>query len=249
MSKFEEAYFTTDDKTIKIEDYQAKEHYKKLRCPECRSVSIHIVEKQKTTYFAADSQDKHSEDCQHFNEFIPTQRLRELVDSNVQEDEKRLKFLIDSNLKSALRLLSENDSKATLKDNASGQTQKNLPKTKNSTSTDKKESIKRVHIKNLIKKKDELINEHIVIYGSANVFSEITKTVNGEKKKLIFREKDKFRFSIFLDLEQTKDYSEPENPTPINFAVFGVLRENITKKGFKFLNLEITDRQHLRYLK
>ncbi|TSE10328.1 hypothetical protein [Aquimarina algiphila] len=235
MSQFEEAKYL--EIYITIEDYIDKVHYQKIFCPECKIAPIHIVRKQKIPpYFASNRKEEHHQDCQHYEEFIPNKNLVRLINSNQIEDQKRLEFLIRSNLKASLRLLLGNEKGNNfntnfLENNSSTNTEK-----KGNTDRYKKESIPRVHIKNL-RKKEELLDNHIIIYGKAELEiknHERTNKQTKEKftvKQLIFRREGKFVFSISLSGYKANNLSQ-ENGN-ISFAVFGEL-----KKNSSFLNIK-----------
>lgn len=244
----QEAYLKDESRYITIHDYLDKTHYNNIVCPECKKAPIHIVKRQKVTYFASNRKDKHSKDCQHYAEFISNKNIMKLIDSKDIKDNERLKFLITSNLNSALRLLFKKnvqnlDSSTTNKvnQNKSGNPQK--------SNTYKKESIQRTHIKNISKNKSELINQYIIIYGEASIDSKEVNRVNGttqerfKVKNIYFKLNNTLCFSISLSGQKLKDYTElNENSSLKKFAAFGLLLEN---KGF--LNLIIKDIENIKY--
>ena len=243
MATFENAFYKQDKLNIDIKTYNDKAHKGNIYCPECFLAPLHIVRKEKKVpYFASNRKDEHNTDCQHYEEFITNKKITKLVDSKDIEDAKRLNFLVENNLRSAINLLLEKDiiKKET---KTSTKTLTTRRKTKNNTNTYKQESIQRVSIKNLYKKKESLLNNYIIIWGEAKIESKTIKENNF--KSLIFRIDEKFRFSIPLTKNLIKYYKElSSNPTNTRFAVFGLLQEN--NKGF--LNLKIRTTKHINYL-
>jgi len=244
MAKFEEAYFKIEDKSLSIEKYLDKIHYGKLYCPECFTAPLHIVRKQETApYYASNSKQEHLEDCQHYEDFIANKRLNKFIDSKEVEDRERLDFLIKNNLQGAINLLIKKEimQKESLIKNDKNRDLKTALITPSSKY--KRESIPRVNIKRLFSKKEEYLDNYIIIWGSADIQSKI---VNSKFKStmLIFRVKEKFRFSIKLTETQINFYKElPNNPMNKGFAVFGLLRENNN-----FLELKLLTTKHLQYL-
>ena len=112
-------------------------------------------------------------------------------------------------------------------------------------------TIKRVHISNLLKNKLEYQGDYIVIYGKAKIEeTEVKERENketGEKfktKSLIFRENGKYRFKIDLAGDkQTKEKFDFGEDTYC-FAVFGLLESNNN-----FLILKIKSLSHFEYFK
>lgn len=250
MQKFEEAYFNTENKNIGIEKYIDKIHYKRIYCPECLIAPLHIVRKQKTPpYYASNSKQEHLEDCQHYEDYIPNRSISKLIKSDEVEDKERLNFLIKNNLQGAINLLIKKEEK----ENYTVQSINNKPyntSRKNSSNKYKKESIPRVSINRLFGKKEEYLNNFVIIWGNADIESkerELENSNTKEKftvKRLIFRVSNKFRFSIPISGTLLKYYTDlAENTTNKSFAVFGLLRE---VNGF--LELKIMTTKHLQYL-
>lgn len=250
MPTFEEAYYKIENKNIEIKDYVDKIHYEKIYCPECLTAPLHIVRKQNVfPYYASNSKQEHLEDCQHYEDYITKKNLNKLIESKNNEDEKRLEFLIDNNLQRAINLLIREETKRnnTVESFISNTTRNQL---KASLNEYKYESIPRVSINRLLSKNGEFIDNYIIIWGNANVESKDYDRINsttGKKfkiKKLIFRVKGNFKFSIQLSENQIKHYKNlPQNSMNNGFAVFGLVKSN---KGF--LELKILTTEHLQYL-
>ena len=216
MATFEKAFSIQDKRDIEIIDFIDKKHKGYIYCPECLIAPLHIVRKQKVTYFASNRKEEHSKDCQHYQDFIPNRNLTKLINSTNIEDKKRLEFLVTNNLQNAINLLLKKENSNSIKKTFAS-TKNSIKKAKNTTNTYKRENIPRVSIKNLYKKKDSLLNNYIIIWGKAEVES---KSINTNFKTLIFRIDGKFRFSIPLTKNQIKYYKElPNNPQNTGFAV------------------------------
>lgn len=250
MAEFDEAYFKKNDKLIKVEDYMEKVHYQKLYCPECHLAPIHIVKKQKTTYYAANRKNQHSKDCQYYSEFIANRNLINLLNSQEVEDIDRLKFLIKSNLESALKNLLKNSYNSLNNSLSNFRKDANQKAKVSNGSNYERFSIPRVKIKNVYRKKEDLIGSNIVIWGVASIESRSYERKNGatgeifKVKDLIFSENEKYRFKIQLTGFKLSYYKElPNNPMTIGFAVFGLLTEH---NGFLVLKIQST--KHLEYL-
>jgi hypothetical protein len=250
MAEFDEVYYKEENQYITTNDYSKNIHYQKIYCPECHLAPIHRVKKQKTTYFASNRKDEHSENCQHYQEFISNRNLTKLINSDNVDDQERLKFLIDNNLDSAIKNLIKNQLKEPEQELQNSQSINQSIKTNTSSSEYQKESIPRVHIKNLFKKKSDCLNHHIVIWGISSIESKEYDRKNSKTgkdfklKDLIFREKEQFRFKVSLTGYKISYYKElPKNPMKVGFAVFGFLQEY---NGF--LSLKIQSTNHLKYL-
>ncbi|WP_421497843.1 hypothetical protein [Flavobacterium columnare] len=250
MAEFEEAYHKNTKQFIKVENYSDKIHYMNIFCPECEIAPIHIVRKQKGTYFASNRKDEHSEDCQHYREFIVNKNIVKLINSEISEDKERLRFLIDSNLRSSLNLLQKKviGNLDFLKINRVHQIESNFETSKLDKYTT--ENILRIHIKNIFKKKAELLNQYIIIYGFASIECTERESVNKTTqesfkiKNMYFKLNDRLHFSITLTGKKLNHYVElSENPFELGFAVFGLMAEN---KGY--LNLKISSINHLKIL-
>lgn len=255
MSKFKEAYYKLGDEYITVKVYSDNIHREKIYCPECHTAPIHIVRKEKIKpYFASDRNDKHLKDCQFYEEFISNKNLIKLIDSKNIEDKKRLNFLIDNGLQGAINILIKNRLEKL-------ETEQNSIKENNSygsplvsSNTYKRESITRVNIKNLIKRKDELLDNFIIIWGKASIQSKEDEKINSKTKEkfkskiLNFRKDNEFKFLISLNANQINYYKElPRNMTEIGFAVFGLLKEIKLADNIKRLKLEIKSTQHIYY--
>ncbi|GEN72163.1 hypothetical protein [Chryseobacterium lathyri] len=250
MPTFEEAYYKIEKKNVEIKDYIDKIHYEKIYCPECLTAPLHIVRKQNVfPYYASNSKQAHLEDCQHYEDYITKKNLNKLIESKNNEDEKRLKFLINNNLQGAINLLIKNEiiENVTV-ENSIKKTSTNQLKI--SSNEYKYDRIPRVSINRLLGKKEEFIDNYLIIWGIANIESKDYERMNsttGKKfkiKKLIFRVKENFKFSIQLSENQIKHYKElPQNSMNKGFAVFGLIKSN---NGF--LELKILTTEHLQYL-
>lgn len=250
MPKFKEAYFKTENKNIGIEEYIDKLHYQSIYCPECLTSPLHIVRKQKRPpYYASNSKQEHLEDCQHYEDYIPNRSISKLIKSNEVEDKERLSFLIKNNLQGAINLLIKKEEKENntvqFRDNKHSNTSQIAPSNKY-----KKESIPRVSINRLFGKKEEYLNNYVIIWGNADIETKEKELENfntKEKftvKRLIFRVNNKFRFSISISGTLLQYYTDlEENITNKSFAVFGLLRET---NGF--LELKIMTTKHFQYL-
>ena len=234
MSKFTEVKY--DNGLIEIEDYNYRVHYKNIFCPECEVAPMHIVEKQNVKpYFASNSNESHDFDCQYRESKIENNTLTSLINSEIIEDKNRLNFLIKSNLKSAIQLLLKKlnaSAQNIIQKNITEKIDKNNPNLKNY----KRESIRRIHIKNLLKESGN-IESSIIIYGQSFLDiklhdKEVAETKEKyQVKQLLFKDEKKFVFSIFLSINQSKyDESVAGN---IKFAVFGEMIRNGTYLNFK----------------
>ncbi|HCM34366.1 hypothetical protein [Chryseobacterium sp.] len=248
MPKFEEAYYAKENRSIKIEDFNDIIHFGNIYCPECYIASLHIVRKQKVyPYFASNSNQEHLEDCQFFEEFISHNNLNKLIASKEIQDIERLNFLIKNNLQKAINLIIKNSCK---NDNVfittpylgeTGILNKIVKKYKY-------ESIPRVHLSNILKKKKEYINHHLIVWGKAFIECKTVERINQLTKQpfhlkiLVFRDSDKkFRFNVFLNNKQSLKHDLSDGY--INFAIFGKLNEN---NGF--LNFKIEENNHLKII-
>ena len=248
MSTIQEAKYL--DGFITIDEYNDKLHYQKIYCPECFQAPIHIVRREKgRPFFASNRKEEHLEDCQHYEEFIKREKLNQLIESNKEEDQERIAFLIKKNMNSALRLLLKNNNSV-----STGITPKSIinqgsKSTKGKRSATKGESILRINIKN-IKKRNELLNNYVVIYGRAQL--EVRERepkynqTNEEYfiKQLFFKINNKLIFSIFLSKAQTEHFHRKVGAYNIAFAVFGFLFQKesyINLKVNSTKNIEIID--------
>ena len=185
--KFSEAKY--NDEYITVDEYIEEEHRGRLYCSECGIAPIHIVKRQKhKPYFASNRKDQHDHDCQHYAEFVEDKRLIHLLESDIPEDQERLRFLIDSNLAASIRLLNKEEVCAGSNVKIESNDVIDTSETTNS-SIFIKESIKRVSIKNL-KKREDLIGRAFIVYGQAELeVSYIDNPYNDKEKlkHLIFR--------------------------------------------------------------
>lgn len=232
------------DKDLTVNDYDQQKHYGEIHCPECGQAPMHLVKKQKSSYFASNRKQEHSIDCQHYAKILENKYLAKLANSKEIIDKEKLNFLIESGLNSAMRLLLK------------GKTQKNnefnfssvekIPKTKNNIKNKnyKNENILRIHIKN-INKDSEYIDNFVIIYGEASLsinnhqYTDKTTNEYYTRKQLIFKLLNKQTFSIFLSKTQTEYFNGTYGN--IRFAVFGKL---IQKK--QFLNLNVMHTDHIK---
>lgn len=235
-----EAYHRDSDQYITIENYRDDIHYKDIVCPECKAAAIHIVRKQTTTYFASNRKEEHEENCQHYRDFIQDNQIKTLIQSQLPEDQNRLEFLIWSNLNATLNLLRKDNSSTPIHNNI----ENNSPQNNASASKGrniKKESIQRVHIKNLLNRKTDLVGQYVIIYGISDIEKKHIKDKYTDKNiflNLYFRLNNKFIFSISLttaDLIKHFDKKLPDNTIYQGFAVFGLLNEN---KNFLSIKIE-----------
>ncbi len=250
MAEFEEAYYKNTNQYITVQYYSDIIHYTNIFCPECEIAPIHIVRKQKGSYFASNRKEEHLEDCQHYREFIVNKNLFKLINSIIPEEEERLRFLINSNLCSSLNLLRKSiiGNLDFLTSNRINQIESNLKNRKSDKFT--KENIPRIHIKNIFKKKSELLNQYIIIYGVASIESKEREEVNKTTKEcfkiknIYFRHNKNLHFSINLTGQKLNNYvALRENPFKTGFAVFGLLVENNGYFNFSVQNID-----HLRYV-
>lgn len=249
MAKFEEAYFKSVNEYLDVKSYENNIHYGKIYCPECHEAPLHIVKKQKIPpYFASNSQQEHSEDCQHYQEFISKNNLKRLLESNSIEDRDRLKFLIDNNLTGAINLLLKNKP---IERNSNHLSDIKSPQSSSQqTGAYKKESIPRVSIKNILKNRNTFLENYLVVWGESEIESEVRHPISSITNKpfivknLIFRINGSFRFSVSLSESKIKHYKElPEQGFKTGFAIFGLLVE---RNGY--LEIKIATTKHLKYL-
>jgi len=241
MSSIKEAKYLND--IITIEEYRDKVHYQKIFCPECSKAPIHIVRKQKAKpYFASNRKDEHEEDCQYYEEFVKSDRLVRLLESDNKEDQERLNFLVKSNIKAALRLLLKDDEPSKTSNNILYNTRLSKLNLAINPHNFKKESINRVSIRNL-RKNEELIESYIIVYGKCELevklhhFLDKNTQKKSPQKQLIFRLNKKFVFSIMLSKAQTTHFDLDVGLYTVAFAVFGKL---LLSKTFFNLNIETT---------
>lgn len=250
MPKFKEAYFKAENKSIGIEEYVDKLHYQRIYCPECLIAPLHIVRKHKTPpYYASNSKQEHLEDCQHYEDYISNRSISKLIKSDEVEDRERLNFLIKNNLQETINLLIKKEEK----ENNTVQFRDNKHSNASQIALSnkyKKESIPRVSINRLFRKKEEYLNNYVIIWGNSDIETkekELENSNTKEKftvKQLVFRVKNKFRFSIPISGILLKYYTDlAENNANKSFAVFGLLRE-----ANGFLELKIMTTKHLQYL-
>lgn len=247
MPKFEEAYFDKENRAIRIEDFKDAIHLGNIYCPECYVAPLHIVRQQKKyPYFASNRNKEHLEDCQFFEEFISINSLNKLYNSKEIEDKDRLNFLITNNLQKVINLMFKNDNKIvnTLEINNflhEGKISLNKFEKKY-----KYESIPRVHLNNILKKKKDYLDHYLIVWGKAYIEFKTVERINQTTqqifylKNLVFRDTEKkFRFNVFLNSKQSLEFGYLDGNK--NFAIFGKLNEN---KGF--LNFKIEENNHLK---
>lgn len=255
MPKFKEAYFKAENKNISIEEYIDKLHYERIYCPECLTAPLHIVRKQKRPpYYASNSKQEHLEDCQHYEDYIPNRSISKLIKSDEVEDRERLNFLIKNNLQGAINLLIKKEEKENnivqFRDNKHSNTSQVA-----SSNKYKKESIPRVSINRLFGKKEECLDNYVIIWGNADIETKEKELVNSNTKEkftvkqLVFRVKNKFRFSISISGNKLRYYTNlKDNPMNKDFAVFGLLKENKGKSGRNFLELKVLTTRHMQFI-
>lgn len=248
MAEFDTAKYI--DMEITPKEYQDDMHRNMIYCPECELAPLHIVIRQKgEPFFKSNRKEEHKPDCQHYRDFINSRELKRLTKNIDLEDKERLKFLVETNILSAIRLLKgdRGTDDETLSIEKSSSEKKPL---RTKSGKIKHEHIPRIHTKNLFRRKSEFIDEYVLIYGSAKIlvkkFDSINRKTN-EKfawKKIEFRsEQDKFLFSINLTSNQSNYLNISCDKKLIKFAVFGKL---IEINGF--ISLKIITTSHLETL-
>ena len=242
------AYIKETGEYISVQQYKDELHRFKIYCPECCEAPVHIVRQQKKTFFRVNNKEYHSEGCSFYEEFMPNQEVVKLIKSEKEVDKERLKFLIEMNLRNALNLLHRQNSES-LK---SKQEINNNPKKSinNKNKTQEVNTIKKVHISNLLKNRLEYQGDYIVIYGKAKIEeTEVKERVNketGEKfktKSLIFKKNDEriFRINLTGDKKTKEKFNFGKGDT-YSFVVFGLFNG-------KYLSLEINSFSHFQYFK
>jgi hypothetical protein len=177
---------------------------------------------------------------------VNNKNLNHLIESKNNEDQKRLEFLIESNLNASIRLLLSNSlPKSSTPKAGYSDISKNQQKFNTSNSYNK-ESIPRVNIKN-VEKRPENIDNHIIIYGRAELEVKNQELVDSQTrkeyttKKLVFSLNDKIVFSILLSIPLIKHLERENGKYSVIFAVFGKL---VKKKSF--FNLRISTTKNLK---
>ena len=104
---------------------------------------------KKYYFFRVKNKEDHSEGCSFYEDFIPNQELVRLIESK-EEVEELLYFLIEMNMRNVLNLLRRQKTESLI----SKQEINNNPKKSinNKNRTQEVNTMKRVHISNLLKK-------------------------------------------------------------------------------------------------
>lgn len=249
MAEFDTAKYL--DIEITSKEYQEDLHRNEIYCPECEIAPLHIVNQQKgLPFFKSNRKEEHQSDCQHYRDFIKSRELKRLTKSVDFEDKERLDFLVKSNLRSTIRLLRgslsvPDGTNESVKTSISGE----KPSSTN-LMNNKLEHIPRIHTKNLFRRKNEFIDEYVLIYGYAELqiknFDSVNSKTNQEFswKRIEFRsEGNKFLFSINLTSNQSNYLNIACENELIQFGVFGKLIESNS-----FLGLKIITTSHLEIL-
>lgn len=242
------AYIKETGEYISVQQYKDELHRFKIYCPECCEAPVHIVRQQKKTFFRVNNKEYHSEGCSFYEEFMPNQEVVKLIKSEKEVDKERLKFLIEMNLRNALNLLHRQNSES-LK---SKQEINNNPKKSinNKNKTQEVNTIKKVHISNLLKNRLEYQGDYIVIYGKAKIEeTEVEERENSKTKEkfktksLIFKKNDEriFRINLTGDKKTKEKFNFGKGDT-YSFVVFGLFNG-------KYLSLEINSFSHFQYFK
>ena len=242
------AYIKETGEYISVQQYKDELHRFKIYCPECCEAPVHIVRQQKKTFFRVNNKEYHSEGCSFYEEFMPNQEVVKLIKSEKEVDKERLKFLIEMNLRNALNLLHRQNSES-LK---SKQGINNNPKKSinNKNKTQEVNTIKKVHISNLLKNRLEYQGDYIVIYGKAKIEeTEVEERENSKTKEkfktksLIFKKNDEriFRINLTGDKKTKEKFNFGKGDT-YSFVVFGLFNG-------KYLSLEINSFSHFQYFK
>lgn len=242
------AYIKETGEYISVQQYKDELHRFKIYCPECCEAPVHIVRQQKKTFFRVNNKEYHSEGCSFYEEFMPNQEVVKLIKSEKEVDKERLKFLIEMNLRNALNLLHRQNSES-LK---SKQEINNNPKKSinNKNKTQEVNTIKKVHISNLLKNRLEYQGDYIVIYGKAKIEeTEVEERENSKTKEkfktksLIFKKNNEriFRINLTGDKKTKEKFNFGKGDT-YSFVVFGLFNG-------KYLSLEINSFSHFQYFK
>lgn len=242
------AYIKETGEYITVQQYKDELHRLKIYCPECCEAPLHIVRQQKKTFFRVNNKENHSEGCSFYEELISNEEVIRLIESKKEVDEERLKFLIEMNMRNALNLLRKQNTESLISKQEINNPKKSI---NNKNRVQEVNTIKRVHISNLLKNRLEYQDEYIVIYGKAEIEETEVKEIENKKtgkkfkiKSFIFRENGKYRFKIDLAGDkQTKEKFDFGEDTCC-FAVFGLL-----KSSNNFLILKIKSLSHFKYFK
>ena len=242
------AYIKETEEYITVQQYKDELHRLKIYCPECCEAPVHIVRQQKKTFFRVNNKENHSEGCSFYEELISNEEVIRLIESKKEVDEERLKFLIEMNMRNALNLLRKQNTESLI----SKQEIKNNPKKSinNKNRTQEVNTIKRVHISNLLKNKLEYQGDYIVIYGKAEIEeTEVEERENSKTKEkfkaksLIFKGNDEriFRINLTGDKKTKEKFNFGKGET-YSFVVFGLFNS-------KYLSLKIKSFSHFQYFK
>ena len=242
------AYIKETGEYITVQQYKDELHRLKIYCPECCEAPLHIVRQQKKTFFRVNNKENHSEGCSFYEELISNEEVIRLIESKKEVDEERLKFLIEMNMRNALNLLRRQNPESLI----SKQEINNNPKKSinNKNRTQEVNTIKRVHISNLLKNKLEYQGDYIVIYGKAKIEeTEVEERENSKTKEkfktksLIFKKNDEriFRINLTGDKKTKEKFNFGKGDT-YSFVVFGLFNG-------KYLSLEINSFSHFQYFK
>ena len=242
------AYVKETGEYITVQQYKDELHRLKIYCPECCEAPVHIVRQQKKTFFRVNNKENHSEGCSFYEELISNEEVIRLIESKKEVDEERLKFLIEMNMRNALNLLRKQNTESLI----SKQEINNNPKKSinNKIRVQEVNTIKRVHISNLLKNRLEYQDEYIVIYGKAEIEeTEVEERENSKTKEkfkaksLIFKGNDEriFRINLTGDKKTKEKFNFGEGDT-YSFVVFGLFNG-------KYLSLKINSFSHFQYFK
>ena len=242
------AYVKETGEYITVQQYKDELHRLKIYCPECCEAPVHIVRQQKKTFFRVNNKENHSEGCSFYEELISNEEVIRLIESKKEVDEERLKFLIEMNMRNALNLLRKQNTESLI----SKQEINNKPKKSinNKNRVQEVNTIKRVHISNLLKNRLEYQDEYIVIYGKAEIEeTEVEERENSKTKEkfkaksLIFKGNDEriFRRNLTGDKKTKEKFNFGEGDT-YSFVVFGLFNG-------KYLSLKINSFSHFQYFK
>lgn len=242
------AYVKETGEYITVQQYKDELHRLKIYCPECCEAPVHIVRQQKKTFFRVNNKENHSEGCSFYEELISNEEVIRLIESKKEVDEERLKFLIEMNMRNALNLLRKQNNESLI----SKQEINNKPKKSinNKNRVQEVNTIKRVHISNLLKNRLEYQDEYIVIYGKAEIEeTEVEERENSKTKEkfktksLIFKKNDEriFRINLTGDKKTKEKFNFGKGDT-YSFVVFGLFNG-------KYLSLEINSFSHFQYFK
>ena len=242
------AYVKETGEYITVQQYKDELHRLKIYCPECCEAPVHIVRQQKKTFFRVNNKENHSEGCSFYEELISNEEVIRLIESKKEVDEERLKFLIEMNMRNALNLLRKQNNESLI----SKQEINNKPKKSinNKNRVQEVNTIKRVHISNLLKNRLEYQDKYIVIYGKAEIEeTEVEERENSKTKEkfkaksLIFKGNDEriFRINLTGDKKTKEKFNFGEGDT-YSFVVFGLFNG-------KYLSLKINSFSHFQYFK